>query len=80
MTQWQPIDTLPKDWKRILIYGVRFDELYGEDQQPDIWLCDDPIGNGQFSVAGTSGYSADVFNPTHWMPLPPPPAAIEKGD
>lgn len=80
MTQWQPIETLPKDWKRILVFGVKTGELSGEAEHPDIWLCENEIGNGTFCIVGCDYYGAWVYNPTQWMPVSPPPATIEKGE
>ena len=63
---WQPIETAPKDRSVMLytVYGLidcgrrRFGNL-GEPQRQCLeWRCD---SSGRFA------------NPTHWMPLPPPP-------
>jgi hypothetical protein len=58
MSEWQPIETAPKDGTFILVYG------YG-DYHHAFWLDQ---GNGfWFSIDDS------LVDPTHWMPLPSPP-------
>ena len=71
--EWQPIETAPKD-KPILTYG-RIPEDYG--YCPEEWK----ISISHWCEAGrSSGWSSQgstvrgSFVPTHWMPLPAPPA------
>lgn len=73
---WQPIETAPKDGSLILLYrpdaydwgkvtpGKWEAQQYSKKPQPywDIWL---KIGSTRESRA---------WVPTHWMPLPEPPA------
>jgi hypothetical protein len=65
MSEWQPIETAPKDGRSLwLAYPCccirvgRWDSLL--DAWSDHWL-----------YIGSSG---NVGEPTHWMPLPEPPA------
>lgn len=71
MSQWQPIETAPKGAKQhsvLLACANSYVPIYcgryrigslGEPQHMLIeWRCD---SSGRFA------------NPTHWMPLPPPP-------
>lgn len=70
MSEWQPIETAPKDGTRILGYGmvafetkpsmatVRWADTYDE------WNCD---------PNECSEYSPEKCELTHWMPLPEPP-------
>jgi hypothetical protein len=73
---WQPIETAPKDGTRVLIY-VPYDDGDGE-----VYLAsfgyDVGYGNGpswQPEYAEVAMFnSPDDRQPTHWMPLPDPPA------
>ena len=61
MSQWQPIETAPKDGTLICgawMYGSRWETraLYWNGHD---WEC--PTGDW-------------YYDPTHWMPLPPPEA------
>lgn len=57
--EWQPIETAPKDGTAILIYH----------QRADAQAVAAPVIGGWFVPRG-----GPVKNPTHWMPLPEPPA------
>lgn len=78
--KWMPIETAPKDGTHILLYGPReWDEMGRIDIGPIVgsWY-QDPLGiekyDGWFTV--TSNPYSDRVQPTHWMPLPPPPETI----
>lgn len=60
VTDWQPIETAPKDGSRI--FATNGDELVVM-----VYTID-------FSWVHES-YSPIVFTPTHWQPLPKPPIA-----
>ena len=71
MTDWQPIETAPKDGTSILVTIFHDDGSYwGQDI---VWWDDWT----KFWASG--GYDwmkvkyDDTENITHWMPLPPPP-------
>lgn len=87
MAKWQPIDTAPKDGTWILLLhgetipgvplvevasfagGASAEELgYREFAKYGAWM----IWN-----ASDNWYLVDVAEPTHWMPLPPPPRAAD---
>lgn len=66
MSEWQPIETAPKDGRHIIGWFGDSDEKYAESvfwfdvagRQAWLWTrdCDEP-----------------ELPPTHWMPLPEPP-------
>ena len=64
---WQPIETAPKDGTVVLLAGCRkpVAAAWLEDEI-DYWHVDDNK-LGPFALGGPA--------PTHWMPLPKPPAA-----
>jgi len=66
MTEWQPIETAPKDGRRILVYAETWPEIaVAEWRDKGITL---------------EGWRLHPFNDidpeplTHWMPLPEPPS------
>jgi hypothetical protein len=85
MTEWQPIETAPKDGTWVLLCGGKI--TYGWDSEsypPSVvgqWARpDSDIGyrdDWQFAWydSGCYGY---YESPTHWMPLPNPPAFASK--
>lgn len=66
MSEWQPIETAPRDGMPILGYK-------NGNMATVRWLW------GDWSLCIPGGYAEeDDWNPTHWMPLPEPPAeAVE---
>jgi hypothetical protein len=69
MTEWQPIDTAPKNGTGIIVFyypkaGMAFAFWDGED------FLEVSVASGIVGVA-------KQYKPTHWMPLPAPP---KKGD
>ena len=75
MSEWQPIDTAPKDGEDILVYSypdivsAHWETDVGDDGEP-YWALDD----------GHTRYYAlrrHMHEPTHWMPLPTPPATAK---
>jgi hypothetical protein len=77
MMEWQPIETAPKDGTRILLYRPSYfdwarviggnwcDEKIAKKPRP-YWTHDRECLIGVLE--------ARQHQPTHWMPLPPPPA------
>jgi len=61
MSEWQPIETAPKDGTMILVCWA------GSGMHPIVsrWLLR--------SMAWTHPFNKPVNPPTHWMPLPEPP-------
>ena len=65
--EWQPIETAPKDGTEVLVYGdgqgmsVAWWETKYIWVRPGAWVSD-------FGRSDTH-----THEPSHWMPLPPPP-------
>lgn len=85
--EWQPIETAPKDGTVILLCGGEDDPL-NTDAHPNEALHTRPVTGWwgrvvEWDEADTiwrycsydSGIYGEYKNPTHWMPLPPPPKA-----
>lgn len=64
--EWQPIETAPKDGRRVLVWineGLRFTGC----AFAHLWFYDDgTLGGGAEGFAGK-------WDITHWMPLPDAP-------
>jgi hypothetical protein len=62
MTEWQPIETAPKDGTKIIVYrpNAEYQPIVGVDY----WSKE--LGN-------VWANSNEHRQPTHWMPLPEPP-------
>lgn len=58
MSEWQPIETAPKDGTEVLTFRKAGLQAVAFDTGELGWLCSDGM------------YLLDV---THWMPLPAPP-------
>jgi hypothetical protein len=63
MSEWQPIETAPKDGSAVLAFWPKAYQGKG-GMYVVLWF------DGQF-VPTTMGYRGIKF--THWMPLPAPP-------
>lgn len=64
--EWQPIDTAPNDGTHVLVY----------DGWPiSAWWDDEERGYG--GQCWRSSSTHEWLTPTHWMPLPNPPALGE---
>lgn len=69
MSEWQSIETAPKDGTRILAYGV-----IGLEQNAGISTVKwDWPGEWHADPCEASEYSPEKCSLTHWMPLPEPP-------
>ncbi len=70
MSEWQPIETAPKDGTAMLVHdeGAVFIAVFDEDE--GAWM----------DIAGAPGYQRVEPAPTHWMPLPDPPAVSRPQD
>lgn len=65
---WQGIESAPRDWSEVIL----FDQEYHPNVTSGFYSCAD---GGRDHWVSSSG--SDRLEPTHWMPLPPPPE--EKG-
>jgi hypothetical protein len=68
MNDWQPIETAPKDGTTVIVY----DPAYAQPVVPGAWDSEEEAEGGQTWRASDAEW--DRLNPTHWMPLPAPPA------
>lgn len=67
--QWQPIETAPASKEVLVLIGIDIFSAYQNTLGQ--LVSQDPSGGGQCFL-----YS----KPTHWMPLPAPPAQPTTGD
>ena len=69
MTDWQPIETAPRDGTEILALQVDGRELTYTavhwETMAEEWR--------DYSASGAAGFTP--FEPQYWMPLPEPPCA-----
>lgn len=74
MSEWRPIETAPKDGTRVLVGRFAPDRYKREGTiAVDYWHTgarNDFVGWGKFNM--------HHWPPTHWMPLPDPPAKETK--
>ncbi|WP_201838859.1 DUF551 domain-containing protein [Microvirga zambiensis] len=81
---WQLIETAPKDGTRVLVYlpdGKQAVAWWELEFEPILW--DQSREDSKYRSAWTDGTMASwaceemrELNPTHWMPLPEPPASL----
>ena len=72
MSEWQPIETAPKDGTWVLACGGILDVYPAEDVPPMVavrWQQ-----NWWLVSAVDAGQLLSYERPTHWMPLPAPPS------
>lgn len=66
MSNWQPIETAPKDGTRVLLWSRGFLPMLGA------WL--EHTGMAYQKPAWWSNNVPIIPQPTHWFPIPTPPA------
>ena len=70
MSEWQPIETAPKDGSRILVFNRKvYIASWSEEAQHGEFEC----APGWQVFCPDDYWYAFCVNPTHWMPLPEPP-------
>lgn len=79
MSEWQPIETAPKDGTRIILAqngGVEVGSWHAEDSGYYETISSTASERKQRWVQTSDGYWTgldEIYDPTHWMPLPSPP-------
>jgi hypothetical protein len=70
MSEWQPIETAPKDGTAILVCSAWTmpDGLYRVG-----WIADGFFDGGHWLFGWLDLDPEEYSPPTHWMPLPAPP-------
>ena len=72
MSEWQPIETAPKDGTPVRLYGVRSGastRLGLRSYEPAHWT-----GHSWRMLDRPGSFIGNTVHPTHWMPLPAPSA------
>lgn len=68
-TEWQPIETAPKDGREILAFAQ------GSHGLNDTFFAVAQWANGDPDMwTGSGWFWPFAIRPTHWMPLPAPPS------
>jgi hypothetical protein len=71
MTDWQPIETAPKD-KAIMLCVAGWQPCSGRWWPVDgCWVSFDWDGHFDSDKEMTDYVNGTTYEPTHWMPLPP---------
>lgn len=85
--EWQPIETSPKDGPdgspMVLLLNLQHMDDYDASITIGFWSTLDSLGDDD--TEGWCDWPAGMddncvweeFHPTHWMPLPDPPKAID---
>lgn len=71
MSEWQPIETAPKDGTPIIVGVAGLDRSSGEAHW---WQGEDGRGGWQTWDGANHRRTVYATTPTHWMPMPAPPA------
>jgi hypothetical protein len=73
MSEWKFIGTAPTDGRQLLLWDGKAVTVGRHDLEKE------PFGSPWARLVLVD-YHSNIFRPTHWMPLPPPPelAAVEK--
>jgi hypothetical protein len=74
MSEWQPIDTAPKDGTQVLLYDPNLADIDENDLDDRRIPTPQLVGWWRNKGWELVHYSAFRYNPTHWMPLPDGPA------
>jgi hypothetical protein len=69
--EWLPIETAPKNGDEVLLFGYWLKEIGCDIESAMTAGC---FEMGKWFATITDGYACEC-EPTHWMPLPPPPTS-----
>lgn len=77
--EWQPIETAPRgNDEEVITLAVQAGVAIVRNA---VWVDDEEWGEpGWWTRTSCVGHQRLVWEPTHWMPLPPSPGATEAGD
>jgi hypothetical protein len=85
MSEWQPIETAPKDGTKIVAWGFLANRapemgvIRSETPVAHVMMWRSYTGLDAGDWVSTSIGIALAQHPTHWMPLPAPPEEAEHG-
>jgi hypothetical protein len=72
MTEWQPIETAPRDGTSVLLFATQnphdMVDYKGAQVLSGYWC---QLDEAWCSTGST--WTGPFYDPTHWMPLPEPP-------
>jgi len=76
LSEWQPIETAPKDGTPVLIFVPAYTRPTLGDfpavMQVAHWYG---FAGGEFAWTEVHGEGYETYEPTHWMPLPGAPSS-----
>ena len=72
MSEWQPIETAPRDGQLVVLFVPH------AEPSVSVGSCDPDESDAKQWMFIEFDLMASYYTPTHWMPLPTPPAP--KGD
>lgn len=72
MSEWKLIASAPKD-RPILLFGP-YEDISVAEWRGKAWAC---LADGRHAIESQTDFGTEYIDfavPTHWMPLPEPPA------
>ncbi len=79
MSEWQPIETAPRDGTHVLLYAEKATTEAWWDKEGFFWdYVREEAGYGKWELVRLSPHgcgccSSELTSATHWMPLPEAP-------
>ena len=70
--KWQPIETVPMDGTRVLVFAPRSLTNKGIEDVPRM-----EVDGYQSRYESFGKFNKEFWPATHWMPLPEPPKGVE---